>query len=64
MVYFSYRLMKKEKNKFDTIVQSAISNIDEWNKKVKDNKYKIYESDSDLQKEIIIYRYMNENDVG
>ena len=64
MVYFSYQLMKEKDNKFKAIVQSAISNIDEWNKKVKDKKYKIYESDSDSQKEITIYRYMNENDVG
>ena len=52
--------MKENNNKFNTIVQSAISNIDRWNKKVKKKKYHIYESDSQQRKEIKIYRYLNE----
>ena len=31
--------MKENNNKFNTIVQSAISNIDRWNKKVKKGEY-------------------------
>ena len=52
--------MKENNNKFNTIVLSAMSNIEGWNKKVKKKKYHLYENDSHQHKEIKIYRYLNE----
>ena len=54
--------MDKELTEFDLIVLSAIRNIKEWNKKVKNKKHRINDNDSMLIKETKIYRHINEND--
>ena len=52
--------MKKNNNRFNAIVLSAVSNIEGWNKKVKKKKYHLYQNDTDIKKEVKIYRYLNE----
>lgn len=60
MCVFTYSAMKTNYNE---IVKDATDNIEAWNRKVKYKEYHLYDSDSYQNKEIKIYRYLNE-DVG
>ena len=55
-------MIEKKNNVFDSYVKAALSNIQAWNKKVKQKKYFINKNDSYPNKLIKIYRYANENE--
>ena len=54
------RQRKKKECKFQNYIDSALLNIDEWNKKVKREKYTINKYDTDEAKVLKIYRWANE----
>ena len=59
MSYIARQREKKE-CKFQSYIDSALLNIDEWNKKVKREKYTINKYDTDEAKVLKIYRWANE----
>ena len=53
--------VKKKNCKFNNYITHVLSNIDEWNMKVK-KEHNINENDSTLLVETKIYRQLNEDD--